>query len=90
MAHFIITYDLHRQRTYQPVWDALEGWGAAKLLESVWLVTLNNTASEVRDALKEVVDSDDSVAVIELKSGSGWATLRAKNAGNDWLHQNIS
>lgn len=44
MAHYIISYDLHKQRTYEPVWKALESWGAVRLLESLWVVTLNNGA----------------------------------------------
>ena len=67
----------------------LESWGGVRLLESVWLASLNNTASEVRDALKAAIDGDDSVAVIELKAGSGWAALRTKKEGTDWLRQNI-
>lgn len=89
MAHFVVSYDLHKQRTYQPVWDRLERWGAVRLLESVWVVSLNAKASEVRDSLKEVIDNDDSIAVVELISGSGWASLRAKQAGVDWLRANI-
>jgi len=35
------------------------------------------------------MDADDSVAVIELKPGSEWAALRARELGTDWLTQNI-
>ena len=89
MAHFIISYDLHKQRTYEPVWNALEDWGATRLLESLWVVTLINSAEEVRDALKEMIDNDDSISVIELKHGSDWATTRAKKRGVAWLTNNI-
>src|SRR5262245_29459523 len=89
MAHFAISYDLHKQRTYEPVWNLLKSWGAVRLLESFWVVTLNNTAGQVRDALQRVVDTDDSVAVIEIKTGSDWACLRAKSAGVEWLRRNI-
>jgi hypothetical protein len=90
MAHFIISYDLHHQRHYQPVWDKLESWGAVRLLESLWVATLNNTAGQVRDALQGVVDGDDSIAVIELKVGSGWGTYNARKAGVDWLKSKIA
>ena len=89
MAHFMISYDLHNQRTYEPVWKKLESWGAVRLLESLWVVTLNNTAIEVRDAVKAVTDSDDSIAVVELKSGSMWGTVNAKADGVEWLKKNI-
>lgn len=89
MAHFVVSYDLHKQRTYEPVWERLESWGAVRLLESLWLVSLNNTASDLRDSLKEVMDADDSAAVIELKTGSDWATRCALRPGTDWLKNNL-
>lgn len=89
MAHFIISYDLHYQRHYQPVWDLLKSWGAVRLLESLWVVTRNDSVGTLRDALKNVADSDDSVAVIELKPGSEWASQNARQEGIDWLSRNI-
>ena len=38
MAHFVISYDLHNQRTYKPVWDTLESWGAVRLLNPFGLL----------------------------------------------------
>ena len=89
MAHYVISYDLHKQRTYEPVWRKLEGWGAVRLLESLWVVTMNNSPGQLREDLQTVVDTDDSIAVIELKAGSEWASIRAKQAGVDWLSRNI-
>jgi hypothetical protein len=89
MAHLMVSYDLHNTRTYEPVWEKLESWGAVRLLESLWVVTLNASAGQVRDALQAVVDGDDSIAVIELKEGSFWAVLRAKADGVTWLRDKI-
>lgn len=89
MAHFLISYDLHKVRNYEPLWAALGSWGAVRLLESVWLVSINSGAGDIRDALLRAVDNDDSIAVIELKPGSEWSTHRAKPAGTDWLTLNI-
>jgi len=89
MALFAVSYDLHNQRNYAPVHAALTEHGGAKLLESLWLIELSNTASQVRDWLKEQVDGDDSVAVVELKSGSGWAGLRSRDAGVKWLREHL-
>ena len=90
MAAFLISYDLHNQRNYRPVWDLLESWGSTRLLESLWVVTLNNTASDVRDALSKAADSDDSIAIVEVKSGSMWATRNGRKAGVDWMKANVS
>jgi hypothetical protein len=89
MAHYIASYDLHNQRHYQPVWNELESMGATRLLESLWVLTSALTASQIRDRIAKAADSDDSVAVIELKPGSYWGTVRARPHGVQWLQQNI-
>ncbi|WP_341915784.1 hypothetical protein [Ferrovibrio terrae] len=89
MAFFVVSYDLHKSRDYEGIITALTGHSGVRLLESFWLISLNNTASQVRDWLKAQVDSDDSLAVIELKAGSDWAGLRTKEDGITWLRQNI-
>jgi hypothetical protein len=89
MAYYVASYDLHNQRNYQPVWDALEKMRATRLLESLWVLTSGLTAEQIRDQIKNAADQDDSVAVIELKSGSWWATQDAREAGVQWLRQNI-
>ncbi|MEV4934573.1 hypothetical protein [Sphingobium sp. LSP13-1-1.1] len=89
MAHFMISYDLHNGRNYQPLWNQLQHWGAVRLLESLWIVSLTGTAIQVRDVLNTVTDSDDSVAVIEVKTGSMWATRNCKAPGVEWLKKNI-
>jgi CRISPR/Cas system-associated endoribonuclease Cas2 len=90
MSKFIISYDLHNVRTYPPVWAKLEAWGAVRLLESVWLVSLNNTAEQVREALRQAADNDDSIAVVELKEGSNWSTFNARPDGVQWMKTNIA
>ena len=89
MASYIVSYDLHQQRHYQPVWNLLESMAATRLLESLWVVTSALTAQQIRDALQTVIDNDDSTAVIELKPGSWWANRLAKPAGVQWLQRNI-
>jgi hypothetical protein len=89
MAFYVVSYDLHNTRDYQPVWDYLEGVGAEKLLESLWVVSFNGGAPQLRDALKATMDEDDSCAVLELRAGSGWAASRAKKEGVQWLRGNI-
>jgi len=89
MAHYIASYDLHNQRHYQPVWEAIEAMGGTRLLESLWVLSTNLTAAQVRDKIKAAADNDDSIAVVELKPGSDWACVRAKERGVAWLRQNI-
>jgi CRISPR/Cas system-associated endoribonuclease Cas2 len=85
----LISYDLRNQRNYNPLYEQLNKWKAKRLLESVWLTELNTTSTSLRDDLKNLVDSDDGIAVIELKSDSMWATVRVKAEGLDWLKAKI-
>lgn len=87
MALFLVSYDLHYRRDYGPLTTALLGYGGVKLLESVWLVDLAVSAATLRDALVGNVDSDDSVAVLQLASPGMWATTRAMPQGTAWLKQ---
>jgi hypothetical protein len=90
MANYIVSYDLHKQRNYQPLWNALASLGAVRLLESLWLLRSTSNVDVVIQSLRRHIDGDDSIVVIELKSGSGWMTFNARPAGNKWLSNNIN
>lgn len=81
----MISYDYRKEKNYQPLYKLLIAWQAKRLLESLWLVELNTDTGSVRDYLMQVMDRDDGAAVIELKKGSDWSTVRAQKAGTDWL-----
>ena len=85
MPAFLISYDLRKQRNYQPLYDLLGQWQVAPLLESVWLANLNAGAGQVRDMLMRVTDGDDGVAVIEIASRADWAVARARAEGIAFL-----
>lgn len=88
MAAFIVTYDTHFGRNYQPLYDAMGKNGGVRLAESVWGVALNNTAGEVRDWVKALLDDDDTIIVIQVKPTPSWATSHAKKPATDWLKAN--
>lgn len=89
MAIFCVSYDCHKVRDYQALWTALEESGGVRLLESLWLISLDWTAVELRDAIMIHLDNDDSLAVLELDASKGWATAHAKEEGMEWLRQYI-
>lgn len=89
MGLYLISYDLRKQRDYEPLWDALAKANASRLLQSVWLVELSAEIGAVRQALSALMDNDDGLAVIELKPGSGWATKSVLPAGNTWLTSHV-
>lgn len=86
MALFIISYDLRKQRNYQPLYDCLNSWKATRLLESLWLADLVGPASAIRDILRASVDADDGIAVLGLTRGFDWATLNCQTLGTNWLN----
>lgn len=66
----LITYDLHAQRDYQRLWDALAILGACRAMLSVWIYRGPLTASQVRTHLGASIDSDDSLFVAEFTNWS--------------------
>lgn len=85
MAQFLITYDNHPPRNYQRLYKLMAAWKAVKLAESVWLVNLVGPASVVRGYVQATLQRDDTIAVIELKHGSDWATNNVGPAAAAWL-----
>lgn len=74
MALFAVSYDLHNNRQYEPLWNALKSAGGVRLLESFWLLKSTYSAAILRNLLNALVDSDDAVAVIEVTPTADWAT----------------
>lgn len=90
MAYYVISYDIRsKNHQYQPLYDQLDAWAAKPLLDSVWVATIEKTASEVLDELKKHVHSNDSLAVVEIFRKSDWATRKSKPEGSQWLKDNI-
>jgi len=89
MANYIVGYDLHHDRDYKPIWDALKGWGFTRLVEALWVGTSNLSVQQIRDTLYNATGQRDSVAVVELKAGSWWSCQGAPDAAVAWLRANI-
>lgn len=70
MAHnLIISYDLNRPgQTYDEVEKRIKELGSAiKLLETVWFVSSQYSATVTRDHVRQSTDKNDSVVVIDAK-----------------------
>ena len=83
MALFLITYDLRKPgRNYGALYDLLRGtWSGAKIAESIWLAELKGPAPAIRQIVVSTVDSNDRVAVIELKQPFDWAVQQGLPEG---------
>jgi hypothetical protein len=88
---YVLSYDLHKpHRSYDSLYRLLAGWGAVRLSTSLWAANLKGPAEVVRDLMLAHLDNDDSVAVVEIKPGSDWATMRVPPAACAWLSANVT
>lgn len=92
MNVYLISYDLGLPETREDYVRLIafiktfEYW--AKPLQSVWLVKTSKGAAEIRDEIKPLVDSNDSVLVIEIKKH--WSTYNISKEVTDWMKGKIS
>ena len=89
MRLYAVSYDVHEERNYQLLIEGLRKVGAVMLLESLWLIAVNDGAREVTDWMRSLANKDDPVVVIELQPGSSWSSVGAKRDGTAWLTRNI-
>lgn len=74
MALYLISYDLNKpEQDYPKLWEALKSLGAKKVLYSEWVTRRTGTSSEgLRDYVRQFIDSDDRLLVVDMSSG--WAS----------------
>ncbi|MCU1286778.1 MAG: hypothetical protein JWO13_3128 [Acidobacteriales bacterium] len=66
MALFYVTYDLIKTKDYEKLFARLKEYKAQRVLLSVWAFRRENTTTAaLRDDLKNYIDSDDRLLVIE-------------------------
>lgn len=86
---YLISYDAHKDRQYDRLYELMDVWEARPLLDSVWLAQLVGPAEVVRDHIRAALDDDDSVAVIEIAPDAQWATRFCRKVGVRWLEEHI-
>lgn len=80
----LVTYDLIKpEKNYPKLFEAIKSYGSwAHALDSVWLVKTSRSVGEIRDHLKQYVDSNDQLKVVRV---SDWATLNLPKKITDWM-----
>lgn len=82
---YLVTYDLHKVgRNYQPVFDLLNKNGAVHPMGSVWLVDSSFSRHEWRNALRDAVDGNDEILVVQLHRDE-WASFNLDSSAASWL-----
>lgn len=89
MGVFAVSYDLSSpSRNYDNLYEALQSCGDwCHCLDSTWLVSSNLTAIDIANRLWRVLDSDDSLLVTPVASGSAWAGFTGECGA--WLRANL-
>jgi hypothetical protein len=76
MSKYLISYDLNGgedSEAYEKVINYITSYKYhAKALYSQWVIKTDKTASEIRDDIKNLIDSDDVVLVVEVTHS--WAS----------------
>lgn len=84
---YIINYDLNKSKDYESLYEAIKSYGTwAKILKSCWAVVTTKSASEVRDHLLKVMDSDDGIFVIKSGKEAAWRNVECSS---DWLKEHL-
>jgi hypothetical protein len=83
----LIAYDLRGAgKDYAALHESIKAIGTAwwHHLDSTWIVKTDKTPSSIRDTLKESLDDDDELLVIDVSSRSrAWTGFNER--GSRWL-----
>ena len=84
MAVQVVSYDLRKPgQKYSQLYNALTSYTHCHPLESTWLLDTSQSATDVRDNLKQHIDANDGLLVTKM-SGE-WAAFGLNNDCANWL-----
>lgn len=87
MPNYVVCYDLKKPgQEYPAIRKELESFDHLHAQRSVYLVSFNGQAGDLRDHLRQYIDSNDQLIVTGI---SGWATLGTV-AATTWLREHTS
>ena len=77
MAIFLVSYDLRKPgRDYKSLYQAIHLFGAnIHPLESIWFISSNASAAQVRNTLTKHIDPNDGLLVLESGKTAAWLGL---------------
>lgn len=81
---YLINYDLiNPGQNYDDLIAAIKAYGTwAKISRSCWAIKTSQTAVEIRDTLKNHLDSNDILFVCDFDN---WASYNLSKEVTDWL-----
>jgi hypothetical protein len=89
MKVYQISYDLRKQRNYEALYELIRSYGGyCHALESSWLITTQQSATQVRDYLSQALDRDDHLLVTRLQGEAAWIGL--VDELSHWLKEQLN
>ena len=89
MDTYLISYDLANSDSeeYEKLFEYIREYGTwAHINKSLWAVKTYKTAVNIRDEIKELVNSNSSIFVIKSGVEAAWSNALCRNA---WLKDNL-
>lgn len=92
MKTYLISYDLwwpENSSDYKTLIDKIKSYSNySKPLESFWFIKTDDSLSTVRDNLKNYVDKNDKILVMNV-SWTWWASYLLWKSTTDWMKENL-
>jgi hypothetical protein len=85
MAFFAVSYQLNLKKDYPKLWEEMERLDAHKVMRSFYFLDLDISARDLRNHLKEYIDTDDAIAVIPFDQRP-YHHMGFKGT-NDWIQE---
>ncbi|GAB3728923.1 hypothetical protein GCM10027594_11000 [Hymenobacter agri] len=88
MAVYCISYDLNKQgQNYNALYEELKNTDYQHILGSTWLISTNETATQISARLRQRMDNNDSLFISRVNRGEsdGWMSTAYWN----WLHARV-
>lgn len=89
MSSRLIGYDLSRPgQEYSDLYEAIKSYETWwHQLDSTWIIESSQTTEQIRNHLKQYVDSNDKLLVVALTGEGAWTGFNQK--GTQWLKDHL-
>jgi hypothetical protein len=85
----LITFQLTDSEFEKRLIDRIKTYDKwARLVDSTWVVITDNSSKEIRDQLRDTIDQNGHIFVINV-TGQGWGSYSISKEVADWLKSNL-
>jgi hypothetical protein len=85
MAYFSLSYQLNKDKNYQPLWDEMKRLGSHKAMRDYYLLDVNlDTAADLLKHLTQFVDNKDDMLFV-AKLSERPSSLRCYEGTRAWI-----